>query len=131
MLVRRRAVRRLVLALALASSCSSAPTGSSSGVHNVSDVIAGYLLGAGIVLLWLALYDPTPRSIALVNEPLTEAVPNARKKLAVILNPIKVDDPGQFRSSSRTWRRTQASPRSSGGRPPSRTPATAWRTRPR
>ena len=67
------------------------------GVHNFSDVVAGYLLGAGILLLWLALYDPTPRSIALVNEPLTEALPNARKKVAVILNPIKIDDLGQFR----------------------------------
>ena len=38
---------------------------------------------------------------------------------------------GSSGCSSRTWRRTQASPRSSGGRPPSRTPVTAWRTRPR
>ena len=47
MLVRRPGVRRLVLGLSLAMSCSSAPTGSSSGVHNVSDVVAGYLLGQG------------------------------------------------------------------------------------
>ena len=49
------------------------------------------------MLLWLALYDPTPRSIALVNTPLTDAVPIERKKLAVILNPIKIDDAEQFR----------------------------------
>jgi hypothetical protein len=67
------------------------------GVHNFSDVIAGYLLGLGILLLWLALYDPTPRSIALVNTPLADAVPNQRKKLAVILNPSKIDDATQFK----------------------------------
>ena len=101
------------------------------GVHNVSDVVAGYLLGGGILLLWLALYDPTPRSIALVNEPLTEALPNARKKVAVILNPIKIDDLGQFRmlrGDPGEGLRLRLDRR--GGRPPSRTPATGWRTRP-
>jgi len=68
------------------------------GVHNLSDVVAGYLLGAGIVLAWLAFYDPTPRSIALVNTPLADAVPNQRKKLAVILNPSKIDEAPQFRT---------------------------------
>ncbi len=97
MLVRRRAVRRLVFALALAMVLLVGADRVFLGVHNVSDVVAGYLLGGGILLLWLALYDPTPRSIAAVNVPLTEAVPNSRKKLAVILNPIKVDDVGQFR----------------------------------
>ena len=98
MLVRRRGVRRLVLALSLAIALLVGLDRIFLGVHNFSDVIAGYLLGAGVVLAWLALYDPTPKSIALVNEPLTEALPNARKKLAVILNPIKIDDLGQFRT---------------------------------
>ena len=97
MLVRRRAVRRLVFVLAAAMVLLVGADRIFLGVHNFSDVIGGYLLGGGILLLWLALYDPTPRSIALVNEPLTEALPNARKKAAVILNPIKIDDPGQFR----------------------------------
>ena len=97
MLVRRRAVRRLVFALALALVLLVGADRVFLAVHNVSDVVAGYLLGGGILLLWLALYDPTPRSIALVNEPLADAVPSSRKKLAVILNPIKVDDLGQFR----------------------------------
>ncbi len=97
MLVRRRAVRHLVFALALAMVLLVGADRIFLGVHNVSDVVAGYLLGGGILLLWLALYDPTPRSIAAVNVPLTEAVPNSRKKLAVILNPVKIDDVGQFR----------------------------------
>ena len=97
MLVRRRGVRRLVTWLALLLATLVGLDRIFLGVHNASDVVAGLLLGTGVVLLWLAVYDPTPRSIALVNEPLTEAVPNQRKKLAVILNPAKVDEPGQFR----------------------------------
>jgi YegS/Rv2252/BmrU family lipid kinase len=98
MLVRRRAVRRLVFALAVGLALLVGADRIFLGVHNVSDVVAGYLLGGGLVLLWLALYDPTPRSIALANAPLADAVPNQRKKLAVILNPIKIDDAGQFRA---------------------------------
>ena len=98
MLVRRRGVRRAASSLAVAMVLLVGADRIFLGVHNLSDVVAGYLLGAGMVLLWLALYDPTPRSIAPVNAPLADAVPNQRKKLAVILNPIKIDDPGQFRT---------------------------------
>ena len=97
MLIRRRGVRRLVVVLALAIALLVGADRIFLGVHNVSDVIAGYLLGAGVVLAWLAFYDPTPRSIALDSPPLTEAVPNQRKKLAVILNPSKIDGADQFR----------------------------------
>ena len=97
MLVRRRTVRRLATALSLVVAAVVGADRIFLGVHYVSDVLAGYLLGAGIVMAWLAFYDPTPRSIALVNEPFTDAVPNQRKKLAVVLNPVKVDEPGQFR----------------------------------
>jgi YegS/Rv2252/BmrU family lipid kinase len=98
MLVRRRAVRRLLVGLAVTMALLVGADRIFLGVHNVSDVVAGYLLGGGMVLLWLALYDPMPRSIALANAPLADAVPIERKKLAVILNPIKIDDVGQFRA---------------------------------
>jgi YegS/Rv2252/BmrU family lipid kinase len=98
MLVRRRGVRRLVLVVSLAVGLLVGADRIFLGVHNVSDVLAGYLLGAGLVLVWLAFYDPTPRSIALDSPPLAEAVPNQRKKLAVILNPSKIDDADQFRT---------------------------------
>jgi YegS/Rv2252/BmrU family lipid kinase len=98
MLVRRRGVRRIVLVLSLAIGLLVGADRIFLGVHNFSDVIAGYLLGAGVVLAWLAFYDPTPRSIALASPPLSEAVPNQRKKLAVILNPSKVDEADQFRT---------------------------------
>jgi YegS/Rv2252/BmrU family lipid kinase len=64
-------------------------------------VVAGALLGAGIVLLGLAAYSPLPRSHAQSVEPLTEAVP-AGRTLAVILNPVKVEDVDQFRAIVRT-----------------------------
>lgn len=98
MLVRRRGVRRLVFVLFTILVVLVGADRIFLGVHNFSDVIGGYLLGGGIVLVWLGLYDPTPRSIALANLPLADAVPNQRKKLAVILNPIKVDDVAQFRT---------------------------------
>ena len=98
MLVRRAGVRRLVEVLAVVMVVLVGADRIFLGVHNVSDVIAGYLLGLGILLLWLALYDPRPRSIALVNAPLADAVPIERKKLAVILNPAKIDDADQFRT---------------------------------
>ena len=98
MLVRRRGVRRLVTVVSLAVALLVGADRVFLGVHNVTDVVAGYLLGAGVVLAWLVIFDPTPRSIALVSPPLAEAVPNQRKKLAAILNPSKIDEAPEFRT---------------------------------
>ena len=65
------------------------------GRHYPSDVIGGYLLGVGMVLLGIALYNPLPRSHAATAEPLQE-VYTSERRLAVVLNPIKVEDVGQF-----------------------------------
>ena len=102
MLVRRRAVRRVVRAMAVLLVLLVGADRIFLGLHNLSDVLAGYLLGLAVVMLSLAFYPPTPRSIALENEPLKEAVPSGRKKLAVILNPIKVDDPAKFKTMVET-----------------------------
>jgi membrane-associated phospholipid phosphatase len=67
------------------------------GRHYPTDVIAGSLLGGIVVLLGLVIFDPRPRSIAIKNEPLPEVFVSARK-LAVVLNPIKVEDVGAFRA---------------------------------
>jgi YegS/Rv2252/BmrU family lipid kinase len=50
-----------------------------------------------MVLLGLAVYSPLPRSHAASVEPLPEVYVSERK-LAVVLNPIKVEDVGQFES---------------------------------
>ncbi|UAL29619.1 phosphatase PAP2 family protein [Nocardioides rotundus] len=86
------------------------------GRHYPTDVIAGTLLGAGVALLALGLFDPQPRPQSRGDRPLLATVPTDRK-LAVVLNPSKVEDPGQFRSivtamaqeagwSSPTWHYT-------------------------
>lgn len=67
------------------------------GRHFPTDVIGGSLLAVAIFLLALAFIDPRPRSTAAKSEPLPE-VYASEKRLAVILNPIKVEDVGQFRS---------------------------------
>ena len=67
------------------------------GRHFPSDVVGGVLLGSGVVLAGLAVYSPLPRSHAAKAHPLPEAVPSARR-LAVVLNPVKVEDVGQFQS---------------------------------
>jgi YegS/Rv2252/BmrU family lipid kinase len=97
MLVRRSNVRRLayvVASLVVLLVCADRVL---LGRHFPSDVVAGVLLGAFFVLLGVAVYSPLPRGHAEAAEPLTEAVPTT-KQLAVILNPAKVEDPGQFRS---------------------------------
>ncbi len=67
------------------------------GRHYPSDVIGGALLGVGVVMVGLAAYSPLPISHAFKQEPLPAAVPSDRN-LAVILNPIKVEDVDAFKA---------------------------------
>ena len=67
------------------------------GRHYPSDVIGGTALAATVLFLWLVVVDPRPRSIAVRNEPLPEVYVSQRR-LAVVLNPIKVEDVGQFKA---------------------------------
>jgi YegS/Rv2252/BmrU family lipid kinase len=67
------------------------------GRHYPTDVVGGVLLGVGVVLLGVAVYSPLPRSHAASVEPLPEVYVSERK-LAVVLNPVKVEDVGQFES---------------------------------
>ncbi|MCR6032537.1 phosphatase PAP2 family protein [Nocardioides sp. zg-579] len=68
------------------------------GRHFPSDVIGGVLLGAGMVLLGLAVLNPLPRSIAGRSEPLPEVF-ESQHRLAVVVNPIKVEDLDDFRAT--------------------------------
>jgi YegS/Rv2252/BmrU family lipid kinase len=67
------------------------------GRHYPTDVIAGSLLGAAIVLIGLAFLDPEPRAHAAKADPLPEVFATDRN-LAVILNPAKVEDVDAFRA---------------------------------
>ncbi|HTW14820.1 MAG TPA: diacylglycerol kinase family protein [Nocardioides sp.] len=97
MLVRRSSVRRVVYALGALATVLVCLDRVLLGRHYPSDVVGGVLLGAGTVLLGLAVYSPLPKSIAVKIEPLPEVFTSTRQ-LAVILNPIKVEDVGAFQA---------------------------------
>jgi YegS/Rv2252/BmrU family lipid kinase len=97
MLVRRRNVRRLTYAAGVLVVVVVCVDRVLLGRHYPSDVVGGVLLGAGVVLLGIALYTPLPRSHALTVEPLPEVYVSERQ-LAVVLNPIKVEDIDQFKA---------------------------------
>lgn len=98
MLVRRSGVRRAAyagVAVVVVLVCLDRVL---LGRHFPSDVVGGVLLGLGMVLLGLAVYSPLPRSIAVRIEPLPEVYVSDRN-LAVVLNPIKVEDVGAFQAT--------------------------------
>ncbi len=98
MLIRRKVVRRLLTVVMVLLVAIVALDRVLLGRHYPSDVVGGILLGSGIVLLVLSLYSPYPRSHAIKAGPLPEALPS-QKRLAVVLNPIKVEDVGAFQST--------------------------------
>lgn len=97
MLVRRSGLRRLIEALALLVTLLVGFDRVLLGRHFPTDVVGGWLLGACVTLFWLAVYSPLPRSHAEFAVPLAQSVPSDRK-LAVVVNPAKLEDIGQFRS---------------------------------
>ena len=68
------------------------------GRHFPSDVIGGALLGVGVVLLGMAVYSPLPVSHSIQSEPLVPPPVPSDRNLAVILNPIKVEDIDAFKA---------------------------------
>jgi YegS/Rv2252/BmrU family lipid kinase len=97
MLLRRANLRRLAYAgcaLLVLVACADRVL---LGRHFPTDVLGGALLGATVALVCLAAYSPLPRGHAEKDEPLPEVFVSDRQ-LHVVLNPIKVEDPGQFRS---------------------------------
>ncbi|MBA2699369.1 MAG: phosphatase PAP2 family protein [Nocardioidaceae bacterium] len=68
------------------------------GAHYPSDVVAGWLLGALVVFVTSAIFGVVSTDrVASYERPLS-SVPEDRKVLAVILNPIKIDaDPFKVR----------------------------------
>jgi YegS/Rv2252/BmrU family lipid kinase len=94
-LVRRRALRRTLYALAIGLALLVGLDRIFLGVHNPSDVLAGWSVGAFWVLVGVVVYHPAPRSKP--RQDFSTPVPTT-KRLAVILNPIKVEDPDAFRA---------------------------------
>lgn len=104
MLVRRQSVRRVLGTAMVVVALLVLADRVLLGRHFPTDVVGGVLLGSSLVLLGLVVYTPLPRSHALKIEPLPEAVPS-QKRLAVVLNPIKVEDVDVFRSTVATMAR--------------------------
>ena len=97
MLIRRGALRRLVYGAAGLLVVVACLDRVLLGRHYPSDVTGGVLLGATVVLVGLAVYSPLPRSHALKAAPLPQAFPT-RGRLAVVLNPIKVESVEAFQA---------------------------------
>ncbi len=97
MLVRRGNVRRIVYLAVVVGVLLICADRVFLGRHYPTDTVAGVLLGSFFVLLGIALYNPLPHSHAESSEPLPDVLPTERR-LAVIINPIKVEDLAQFRT---------------------------------
>jgi len=98
MLVRRAGMRRLAVAALLLLVAVIWADRLLLGRHFPSDLVAGLLVGAFYVFVGLAVHSPLPRSIAVSAPKLVESVPASKRDLAVVLNPIKVEDAGQFKA---------------------------------
>ena len=94
LLVRRRAARRLVVGVALFLVLLVGADRILLGVHSLSDVIAGYSVGAFWVLAGALFFDPAPRRR---NRQPHRHSPTSSRKLAVVLNPVKVEDVAAFK----------------------------------
>jgi YegS/Rv2252/BmrU family lipid kinase len=95
MLVRRRNVRRGLIALWVFLVLLVGADRLFLGVHHISDVVAGYAVGALWVLVGLLVYRPAPRT---KHQPALPSPMPVSKRLAVVLNPIKVEDVTEFKA---------------------------------
>lgn len=98
MLVRKASLRRLYAALLVLAVVLICLDRLLLGRHYPSDVVGGLLLGAGFAILGVGILSPQPKSLTETTTPLVETVPASSRDLHVVLNPIKVEDVGQFRA---------------------------------
>ncbi|GGR43601.1 YegS/Rv2252/BmrU family lipid kinase [Nocardioides luteus] len=97
MFVRRRNIRRLAYTGLVLLVLLVAADRIFLGRHYPSDVLGGIVFAAGAVFLGMAIYTPLPTSHALGRRPLVDSVRGDRR-IAVVLNPIKVESVEQFKT---------------------------------
>ena len=95
LLVRRRGLRRVLYAVALGLALLVGLDRILLGVHHASDVMAGWSVGGFWVFTGLVVYPPGRRSRP--REDFSTPVPTT-KQLAVVLNPVRVEDADAFRA---------------------------------
>ena len=95
LLVRRRSVRRVLFTVAIALALLVGLDRIFLGVHNPSDVVAGFAVGTFWVLVGTVVYHPAPRTKP--REAFSNPVP-VTKQLAVVLNPAKIESVDAFRA---------------------------------
>ncbi len=102
--VRRRSQRRAIAVAGVLAALAIGLDRLLLGVHGLTDVLTGYALAAFVVTTAAVLVDPAPRPRRHA-----EPLPSDGRKLAAILNPIKVEDPAAFkallekRAADRGW----------------------------
>jgi diacylglycerol kinase family enzyme/membrane-associated phospholipid phosphatase len=94
--LRRRNQRRLVAAVGVGLTLLIGLDRLLLGVHGVLDVLTGYAVAAVWVSLAAYVVDPTPRLGAAPSPRAAEPATGPRR-LTVILNPAKLEDPDDFR----------------------------------
>jgi YegS/Rv2252/BmrU family lipid kinase len=94
-LVRRRGARRGVHTVAVALALLVGLDRVFLGVHNPSDVLAGFAVGSFWVLAAGAVHHPFPPSRPM--DAFVTPLPTTQR-LAVVLNPVKVEDAVAFRT---------------------------------
>ncbi|MGN6162159.1 MAG: diacylglycerol kinase family protein, partial [Marmoricola sp.] len=98
MFIRKRGLRRPVIGAAVLVVLLVSLDRLVLGVHYPSDVVGGWLVGGVVTLGGILFFDPRPRSVAYGALPLPEVFPQTDRRLGVVLNPVKIADPGQFRA---------------------------------
>ncbi|MGH3448292.1 MAG: diacylglycerol kinase family protein, partial [Nocardioidaceae bacterium] len=88
--VRRRRLRLALVVLWIAVALLVGVGRVFVGAHHPSDVVGGWLLGAFVVFVASAVFGLLETSTRTVERPLS-SLPEDRRTLAVVLNPIKVD----------------------------------------
>jgi YegS/Rv2252/BmrU family lipid kinase len=96
MLVRRGIVRRVLGGASILTVVVVCLDRVLLGRHYPSDVLAGALLGAAVVLVGLALLNPLPRQVVVAPDRRAGSGAGERR-LGVVLNPVKVEDVTHFR----------------------------------